>query len=113
MTVSKPSRAPTPVIYQTCTKSNEPLKNSLATIRTCHCSKFIISGHVHVSGRMSPSNDEVRFYYRGSKYKAFVSGKGLYHLVTNDQGQLKLVRENQVPEFPCCDFDIRNSKAFV
>ena len=113
MAISTPSRSPTPIIYQTSVKATKTPRDSLATIRACYCSKIISAGHLDVSGRTSPSNDEVRFYYRGTKYKVFVSGKGLYHLTTNDKGDLILVRDKKVIEFPCCDFNFRNLMAMV
>lgn len=102
MTVAPPMRPPTPIVWP----KQQELKEAtpvLAVIRTCNCSKVISPGYVDLTGRASPSNDEVRFSYKGKNYKTFVSGKGLYYLFRDAHGELTLTKDTQNHKFPCCE----------
>ena len=107
MSITYPSRAPTPIIPQSSANADSISQNSLAVVRTCYCAKLISPGMVDVAGRASPSNDEIKFFYKGHKYKCFVSGKGIFYIVRNKGGELTLVRDKKITEFPCCDSMLR------
>lgn len=78
MSVDLINRAPTPIIPHTSETYDNSPQNTLATIRTCYCSKVISQGFVDVSESASPSNDDIKFLYQGRKYKVRVSGKGFF-----------------------------------
>jgi hypothetical protein len=111
MAVSNSTRAPTPIVHHATRE--DPEKHSLAIIRTCYCSRVMSGCRVDLAGRMSPTNDEIRFFYKGTQYKVFVSGKGYYYLTKNPKGDLILVRDKRQTEFPCCDLNFRNAMAMV
>lgn len=113
MSVNGINRSPTPIIRQTSAEDAHISQNSLAIIRTCYCSRVMSPGHVEILGTMSPSNDEVNFFYKGAKYKVFVSGTGVFYLGINKKGELILVRDKKIQDFPCCDPKFRNLMSFV
>jgi hypothetical protein len=103
MSVVCTQRAPTPIIHQSCENIKHISQNSLAVVKTCYCFKAVSEGHIHVAGRISPSNDEIKFFYNGLKYKFFASGKGIFYLVKDSKGELTIVRDKTVTECPRCD----------
>jgi len=100
-------RAPTPIIHQSYENIKHISQNSLATVKTCYCFKVVSEGHIHVAGRISPSNDEIKFFYNGQKYKFFASGKGIFYLGKDPKGELRIVRDKQIAECPRCDSFMR------
>jgi hypothetical protein len=103
MSVVSTQRAPTPIIHHSCENIKYISQNSLAIVKTCYCFKVVSEGHIHLEGRISPSNDEIKFFYNGKKYKFFASGKGIFYLGRDPKGELTIVRDKQVTECPRCD----------
>jgi hypothetical protein len=97
------SRSPTPIIPYSREQKNSNQLDNIAMIMTCHCNKIISSHQIELTEKVSQGNDEVRFRYKGKKYKLFVPTKGIYFLIKDAQGILTLVKDKTVARFSCCE----------
>lgn len=97
------SRSPTPIIPYVREQKNSNQLDNIAMIMTCHCNKIISSHQIELTEKVSQGNDEVRFRYKGKKYKLFVPTKGIYFLIKDAQGILTLVKDKTVARFSCCE----------
>lgn len=59
--------------------------------------KIATTTHCHLTGRLSPRNDEVRIDYKGRKFNILLCGDGTYYLLPGTNGPQLLKLEGSDP----------------